>query len=222
LEKGEFREFPLTPPVVVRFGLGSITAVKEWARFELRHTNDLYWTAAMNVRKDIDKTNTHIAIHRSGEIVRSRYVNNMKVNSKRLGNIFDQKTHSMEIECGKELLEPGYLYHGLKTLGHHKKTLRAIIVECLDTKLVNSRLSYALQIFAETGNKQAIKHAASLGESFCASDRRSHLYIFFWRNMALALSMTFTEGDQPIDVQMVHEADSHPHKLKRLFSEDTL
>ena len=222
MKEGEIREFKLTPPVVVRFGLGSTVAIKRWGRFELRQTGDMYWIDAMNIRKDVDKTNTHIALHRSGEIVSSRYVNGEKVSSHCLGKIDARMGQAVELCRGQELLEPGYLYYGLKTLEEQKKTPPAVLVECLDSKLVNSRLYYSLDIFPKVGNEKVVEYAARLSQPFCAGDQRSHLYIFFWGKMALAVSMRFTEGDQPIDIQRVREADSHPHTLKRLYFEENL
>lgn len=222
MKEGEIREFKLTPPVVVRFGLGSTVAVKQWARFELRPTNDLYWTDAINIRKDVDKINTHVSLHRSGEIVSSRYANGEKVSSHHVGKIDARMGQAVELRRGQELLEPGYLYYGLKTLGWQKVTPHAILVECLDGKLVNSRLYYSLDIFPKVGNEKVAEYAARLSQPFCTGDQRNHLYIFFWGKMALAVSMRFTEGDQPIDVQRVREADSHPHTLKRLYFEENL
>ncbi len=223
LKEGEIREFKLTPPVAVRFGLGSTVAIKRWGRFELRQTGDLYWIDAMNIRKDVDKTNTHIALHKSGEIWSSRKVNGETVSLHHVGKIDARMGQAEELhQSGQELLEPGYLYYGLKTLEEQKKTPPAVLVECLDSKLVNSRLYYSLDIFPKVGNEKVVEYAARLSQPFCAGDQRSHLYIFFWGKMALAVSMRFTEGDQPIDIQRVHEADSHPHTLKRLYFEENL
>ena len=72
--KAEIREFNLTHlPFTVRFGLGSTEAVKRWARFELTKKGELLWTDAMDIRRDVDTTDKHITVHKSGRIVSSIY-----------------------------------------------------------------------------------------------------------------------------------------------------
>ena len=225
----EIREFELTTlPFVVRFGLGSIKAVKRWSRFELTESCDLYWTYAIDIRPDIDKTNTHTSVHKSGKIVLSRYQNGKKVKSRAAGSIgasLQQITKPCEVRSGSEKLEPGYLYHGLVTLTEKDKGQGPgkVFVACLDEKLVDSRLLFSLDLLPWVSRGKVIEYVTKTNEKwpFNVDDPRSHLFIFHRGNVSAVVTMKFTEGDCPIDIQRVLEADKHTHSLKRLFVEDT-
>ncbi|MEE8414115.1 MAG: hypothetical protein V3R96_06145, partial [Dehalococcoidales bacterium] len=150
----------------------------------------------------------------------TRQKNGLNGNSKYLGNINTNKEPAMEIIHGQELLEPDYFYHGLKTIEEGEKT--TLLIECLDDMLVKSRLYYSLAIFSRIQKEKIIEYYAGLSQPFCADDQRSHLYIFPCKKITLAVTMRFAEGDQPIDVHAVNEADRHPHKLKRMLLEENL
>jgi hypothetical protein len=219
-------------PYTARFGIGSTKPIKRWARFTLMESGDLYWTRAIYVRKDCDSTNIHISVHHSGEIYSSRYVGSgdelKKVHSRKVGDIggpFRGITGRHQVENGNELLEPGYLYHGLPTLTDktQKADTQNKFVACLDEQLVNARLYYSLDLAPWTGeDKTTVYLMTGRNQLFAENDPRCHAFIFHRGNVSAVVAMKFTEGDCPIDIQLVLEADKHPHPLKRLFVEDTL
>jgi hypothetical protein len=226
----EIREFELTAlPFVVRFGLGSAKVAKRWSRFELRASGDLYWTHAFDIRRDIEGTNKHISVHKSGKIVSSLYQEGKKIKSgstSSIGVSFRQITKPCEVISGSEKLEPGYLYHGLVTLTDKEKGQGPgkVFVACLDEQLVDSKLHFSFDLLPWVSSGKVIEYMTKQNENrpFDENDPRSHLFIFHWGNVSAVVTMKFTEGDGPIDIQRVLEADKHIHPLKRLFFGDTL
>lgn len=224
----EVREFRLTTSsFVVRFGLGSTEAVKRWARFELKRSGDLIWTQACDIRRDIDSTNTHISVHKSGEVHSSRYQGERKVHSHAVGNMgasFWQITKPYQVISGSELFEPGFLYYGLGTLtdNQRRQAPDRVFVACLDPQLVNSRLHYSFDLQPWVDKEKVIEYLIEQNRPFALNDPRSHLFTFCWRHVSAVVTMKFTEGDGPIDIQQVRGAGEDIHPLKRFFFEETL
>lgn len=219
----EIKEFTLAKlPVVVRFGLGSAEAVKRWSRFKISKTGDLYWVSALYIRPDVDKMNEHISIHGDGHIITSLYQNGQKIASLPHGNLgcsLTKITKPYHVTSGNEFFEPGYLYYGLIPVHDNEKreTSNRFFVACLDEELVNSRLHYSFDLLPWTKCEQVIDYATKLKTSFNLDDQRSHVYIFYYGEASIVVTMKFTEGDAPIDVQKVREADQRPQSLKRLY-----
>ncbi len=231
--EAEIRSFDIKKlPYTARFGLGSTEPIKRWARFTLMESGDLYWTRAIHVRKDVDGTNMHISVHHSGEIYSSRYVGSgdehKKVHSRKVGNIggpFRGITVPHQMESGNELLEPGYLYHGLPTLTDKAKKAdtQNKFVACLDERLVNSRLYYSLDLVSWTGEDEITAYLMTgRNQFFAENDPRCHAFIFCWERVSIVVIMRFTDGDSPIDIQKVTEAGQNAHPLKRFFHHETL
>ena len=226
--QAEIRLFDIKKlPYTARFGLGSTEPIKRWVRFELRKSEDLYWTYAHNVRKDCDSTNTHISVHRSGDIYSSRYIiierEEVRIYSSLIGDIggpFSGITEPHTISSNNENLEPGYLYSGLPTLEkkHKKINDHNEFIPCQDGLLANSRLHSSLDLVPWTG-KDEIKPYLIKKQNriFDDKDPRCHVFIFRWGNVSAVVSMKFTNGDGPIDLQKVAEADKYAKPLKRLF-----
>lgn len=214
-------------PYTARFGLGSTAPVKRWARFVLTDKGDLYWTRAIHVRKDVDSSNIHISIHESGEIFSSRYGVREGMLSKEasrlvgsMGSPFREITSPHQVEYGNELLERGYLYVGLPTLTEKNKKIdtQNDFVACLDELLVNSRLYYSLDLVPWTGEDEITAYLMTKrNQVFAENDPRCHVFIFCWESVSAVVTMRFTDGEDPIDMQRIAEADMHAHPLKRLF-----
>lgn len=224
----EVREFTLTKlPVAARFGLGSTEAIKRWSRFTVGKTGDLYWVNALYIRADIDKTNEHLSVHGSGQIMTSLYQGRQKIDSRPHGNLgcsLREITKPYHVTSGQEFLEPGYLYYGLVTLHGKDKvsTPDSIPITCLDDKIVNSRLHYSFDLLPWTKCEQVINYATQSKTPFNLDDQRSHIYIFYYEKASIVITMKFTEGNEPINIQKLHEADQHPQSLKRLLYHETL
>ena len=225
--EAEIREFNVTTlPFVVRFGLGSTEAVKRWARFEIRKNEELLWTYASYIRKDIDSTNKHISVHKSGKIVSSIYQGKGQEQKKNpshivgdIGGSLRQIKKPYQVTSGIELLEPGFLYYGLDTFTD-KQTRQAtgeFLIPCLDNRLVNSKLHYSLDLMPWIGSDQVIAYVSSQGRPFDMNDPRSHMFTFRCKEVAIVITMRSTEGNGPLDIQQVHVADKHKHPLKRLM-----
>lgn len=231
--KAEIRSFDIQRlPYTVRFGLGSTGPIKRWARFELRESGDLYWTRAIDIRKDVDTSNIHTSIHKRGGIFSSRYSGKgeqkRKYYSCKGGNIGDSLkdiTSPHLISYENELLEPGYLYYGLPTLKekHKKIDTRNKFVACLDELLVNSRLYSSIALVPWIKEEEIIAYlVARRDQAFTENDPRCHVFIFCWERVSIVVTMRFTGGDSPIDIQKVAEADKNAHSLKRLFHHEEL
>jgi len=229
----EIRSFDIKKlPYTVRFGLGSTEPIKRWGRFELGKSGDLYWTRAIDVRKDCDSTNTHTSIHESGEVHLSRYMGKgekqKKVYSGKaadIGSTLKDITGPHQVECGNELLEPGYVYYGLPTLTQKDKKIDAqnTFVACLDEYLINSRLFYSFDLLPWTDiDKLTTYLTTKQNQSFTKDNPRCHVFTFRWGNVSAVVSIKFTGGDNPIDLQKVAEAEKNAHPLKRLFHHETL
>lgn len=219
-------------PYTVRFGLGSTEPTKRWARFELNAKSDLYWTSAIDVRKDEDSSWIHTTVHQSGEIHSSRYTGKGKEQKKyysgKLGNIGDSLkdiTSPQVISSENELLESGYLYYGLPTLKekHKKIDIRNMFILCLDELLVDSRLYSAITLVPWIKEEEIIAYLVTKQcQSFTEDDPRCHVFIFCWESVSIVVTMRFTDGNSPIDIQKVAEADKNAHPLKRLFHHEEL
>lgn len=218
----EIKEFNVTiPRLIVRFGLGSTEAVKRWARFEIKN-DELLWTSSMDIRRDADTTNSHISVHKSGQVVSSRYQKGKKIASHSRGSIggsLGQIAEPYQVVSGHELFEPGYLYYGLVTRRDKEKgkAHSNVFVPCLDNKLVNSRLHFSFDLLPWANSEKVIEYATRQSPPFCTDDRRSHMYIFYWGKVPVVVTMKFTDGDGPLDIQRVCEADKYIHSLKRLY-----
>lgn len=219
-------------PYTARFGLGSTEPIKRWARFELRKSEDLYWFCAHNLRKDCDSTNAHISVHRTGEIYSSRYIiierEEVKIYSSLIGDIgglFSGITEPYTITSNNENLEPGYLYSGLRKLivKDRKTNTQNQFIPCLDDKLVNSKLYSCLDLVPWTEENEIANYLINKQDHvFEGNNPRCHVFIFRWGNVSAVVSMKFTNGDSPIDLQKVAEADRNAKPLKRLFHHETL
>ena len=228
----EIREFNVTTlPFVVRFGLGSTEAVKRWARFEIRENEELLWTNAGDVRRDIDKTNRHISVYKSGKIVSSIYQGKgqeqKKIHSYIVGDIggsLRQIKKPHQVTSGIELLEPGFPYYGLDTFTDKqiRQATGEILIPCLDNRLVNSKLHDSLDLVPWVGSEQVIAYVSSQGRPFDMNDSRSHMSTFRCGQATIVITMRFTEGDGPLDIQQVTEADKNKHPLKRLIHVERL
>ena len=224
----EIKEFHLTTPdFVISFGLGSAEPVKKWSRFKVTKSGDLYWTHAINIRRDIDRTDTHTSIHKSGAIVSSRYQGSKKVRAhfgNGIGASFQEIKKPYKVLSGNERFEHGYLYHGLVTLTDNDKrqSIKKLLIPCLDENLVNSKLDYSFYLLPWVISEKVTEYVIKQNQAFEVEDSRSHLFIFCCGGISLAVSIKFTEGDGPIDNQCVIEADKDIHPLKRLFHEDTI
>ena len=224
----EIKELPYT----ARFGLASTEPIKRWATFTLRKTGDLYYTSAIDLRKDEDSSWIHISVHQSGEIHSSRYTGRGEEQKKYysgkagdIGNAFQNIADPYEVLHSEEYLEPGYLYSGLPTLEkkHREKNDHNEFVPCLDKLLVNSRLYSTLDLVPWIGEDE-IKHylISKLNRIFDDKDPRCHVFIFRWGNVSAVVSMKFTNGDGSIDLRRVAEADRNAKPLKRLFHHEEL
>lgn len=231
--QAEIRSFDIKKlPYTVRFGLGSIEPVKRWARFELRKSEDLYWTCAQDVRKDVDSSWIHITVHQSGEIHSSRYTGKGEEQKKvyqseatDIGSTLKDITTPHQVVSGNELFEPGYLCYGLPTLTEKDKKTDSQnrFVACLDVLLVNSRLHYFLDLVPWISEDEIIAYLTTERNQFFAeNDQRCHAFIFGWERVSIIVAMKFTDGDNPIDLQKVAEADKNAKPLKRLFHHVTL
>lgn len=219
-------------PYTARFGLGSTEPIKRWARFELKKTGDLYYILAIDLRKDEDSSWIHTSVHQSGEIHSSRYTGRGKEQKKyysgKVGNIgdtFQNIADPYEVIHGEEHLESGYLYSGLPTLEkkHKKINDHNEFIPCLDELLVNSRLHSSLDLVPWT-TKDEIKNYLISKQNRIFDDKnpRCHVFIFRWGNVSAVVSMRFTDGDGPIDLQKVAEADKNTKPLKRFFHHEKL
>lgn len=219
----EIREFTLAKlPVAVRFGLGSAEAVKRWSRFTIRKNGDLYWVSALYIRPDVDKINKHLSIHKDGRIFTSLHQNGQRIASSPHGNLGCSLTKIAKpyhVTSGEEFFEPGYLYYGLISVCDNVKreTPNRFFIACLDENLVNSRLRYSFDLLPLTKCEQVINYVTKLKTSFNLDDQRSHVYIFYYGEASIAVTMKFTEGDEPIDIEKVRESDQRPQSLKRLY-----
>lgn len=228
----EIRPFSITKlPYTARFGLGSAEPVKRWSRFVLTEGGELYWTSAIYLRKDVDASNIHFSVHQSGEIFSSRYVGRGvkqgKVHSQKVSNMyvpFRKITRPQRVVSGEELLEPGYLYIGLRTLTEEDKRadIQNDFVACLDELLVNSRLRSSLDLVPCTSREEVIEYLSQQNQFFDINDPRCHVFIFCWESVSAVVTMRFTAGDRPIDIKQVTEAAKNRHPLKRLPFEETL
>lgn len=225
--KAEIREFNLTHlPFTIRFGLGSTEAIKRWARFKITKKDELFWIDAMDIRRDVDSTDTHISVHKNGKIVSSIYQGKSqerrKIYSHRvgdIGNAFRQIIEPHQVTSGNYHLQPSFLYCGLETLTDEqiREASGEIFVPCLDNRLVNSKLYYSLDLLPWVANEQVIAYASIHGRPFDINDPRSHMFIFRYGQAAIVITMRFNEGDEPIDIKQVTEADKDRHPLKRLL-----
>lgn len=226
--EAEIKSFDIKAlPYRVRFGLGSTEPIKRWARFEIRHSGDLYWTRGIDVRKDFDSSNIHTSIHKSGEIFSSRYYGKGEQKRKyysckvgEINNPFRGVIHPYQVVSANELFEPGYLYYGLPTLTEKDKNR---CIACLDELLVNSRLYSSITLLPWINEEEITTYLMTKqGQVFIENDSRCHLFIFYWERVSIAVIMRFTDGDSPIDIQKVVEADKNIKPLKRLFHHETL
>src|SRR3972149_2369662 len=139
--QAEIRSFDIKKlPYTARFGLGSIEPVKRWARFELRKSEDLYWTRAIHVRSDVDSSWIHVTVHQSGEIHSSWYTGKGEEQKKvyqseatDIGSTLKDIKSPYQVECGSEHLVPSYVYYGLPPLTQKDKKIDAqnTFVACL-------------------------------------------------------------------------------------------
>ena len=60
------------------------------------------------------------------------------------------------------------------------------------------------------------------GQAFTENDPRCHVFIFCWECVSIVVTMRFTSGNSPIDIQKVAEADKNAHPLKRLCHHEEL
>jgi hypothetical protein len=221
-----------TLPYTVRFGLGSTEPMKRWARFEISKSGDLYLTRGIDVRKDVDSSNIHTTIHKSGKIFSSRYSGKGEQKRKyyscevgEIGGPFKDVTHPHQVVSGNELFEPGYLYYGLPTLtDKDKKTdTQNRFVACLDALLVNSRLYSSIAVVPWINEEEITAYLMTKqGQVFIENDPRCHVFIFCWEHVSIAVTMRFIDGNSPLDIQKVAEADKNAHPLKRLFHHEEL
>jgi hypothetical protein len=231
--QAEIRLFDIKKlPYTARFGLGSTEPIKRWATFTLEKTGDLYYILAIDLRKDKDSSWIHTSVHQSGEIRSSRYTGRgeeqKKYYSGKVGNIgdtFQNIANPYEVIHGEEYLEPGYLYSGLLTLEkkHKKINDHNEFIPCQDGLLANSRLHSSLDLVPWTG-KDEIKHYLINKQNriFDDKDPRCHVFIFRWGNVTAVVSMRFTDGNSPLDIQKVVEADKNAKPLKRLFHHEKI
>ncbi|MBT9148969.1 MAG: hypothetical protein AAGB97_02670 [Dehalococcoidia bacterium] len=127
--------------------------------------------------------------------------------------------------CRNELLEPGYLYSGLPTLtdADKKTDIHNNFVACLDGRLVNSKLYYSLDLAPWAGEDKIAEYLTTKqNRLFDEDDPRCHVFIFCWGDVSVVVTMRFRDGEGPIDIQRIAEADEHTHPLKRLFHHETL
>lgn len=232
--EAEIRSFDIKSlPFTVRFGIGSTEPIKKWARFEIGKSGDLYWTRAIDVRKDVDSSNIHTAVHQSGEIHSSRYTGKGEKQQKHfysgnvgtIGSPLRDITSPHQITSENEFFEPGYLYYGLRTLTEKdKKTdTQNRFVACLDELLVKSRLYSSIVVTPWINEKEITAYLMTKqGQVFTENDPRCHVFIFCWERVSITVTMRFTEGDSPLDIQKVVEADKHAKPLKRLFHHEAL
>ncbi|OGO32657.1 MAG: hypothetical protein A2Z29_04770 [Chloroflexi bacterium RBG_16_56_11] len=230
--EAEIRPFDIKNlPYTVRFGLGSTEPIKRWARFEISKNGELYWTRGIDVRKDVDSSNIHTIVHQSGEIHSSRYTGKGEEQKKvyqseatDIGSTLKDIKSPYQVECGSEHLVPSYVYYGLPPLTQKDKKIDAqnTFVACLDEYLINSRLSYSLDLLPWTKREQVIDYASHSTTLFNADDRRCHMYIFYYGEASIVVTMKFIEGDTPIAIQKVLEADKNRKPLKRLFQHEKL
>jgi len=214
-------------PFEVRFGLGSEIPIKRWSRFKLNANGDFTWTRSFDIRRDESNTDIHISFHKSGKVVLSRYQHNKKVYSSVLqttGSSLEDIKQPVNIESGNELFELGYFYHGLKTVQDKdmKQTPKRAFIACREDRLINSRLYYSVDILPWTDRSNVRDYVTKTNSFFNTQDPRCHLFIFRLTSVSIVVTMGFTEGDSPVDVQHVHESDQHIHPLKRLFHHEGL
>jgi len=231
--EAEIRPFDIKNlPYTVRFGLGSTEPVKRWARFEISKNGELFWTRGIDVRKDVDSSNIHTIVHQSGEIHSSRYTGKgeeqkkvYQSEAKDIGSTLKDITIPHQVESGNELLEQGYLYHGLYTLAEKDKKTNThnTFVTCLDKLLINSKLHYFIILVPWTDKAEIIAYLMTRqSHVFNEDDQRCHTFIFRWERVSIVVAMRFTDGDSLIDSQKVAEAEKNAHPLKRLFHHETL
>ncbi len=232
--EAEIRSFDIKNlPFTVRFGLGSTEPIKKWARFEMSRDGELYWTRAIDVRKDVNSSNIHTTVHKSGEIHTSRYSGKGEEQKKHfysgnignMGSPLTDITSPHQISSENELFEPGYLYYGLRTLTEKdKKTdTQNRFVACLDELLVNSRLYSSFTLVPWINEEKIVEYLmAEKSHIFVENDLRCHLFTFRSGIVSITVTMKFTAGDSPLDIEKVFEADKNAKPLKRLFHHEAL
>jgi len=219
-------------PYTARFGLGSTEPIKRWATFTLKKTGDLYYILAIDLRKDKNSSWIHTSVHQSGEIRSSRYTGRGEEQRKyysseagNIGNTFQNIAGPYEVIHSEENLEPGYLYSGLRKLieKDRKTNTQNQFISCLDDKLVNSKLYSHLDLVPWTEENEIANYLINKQDHvFEGNNPRCHVFIFRWGNVSAVVSMKFTNGDSPIDLQKVAETDRNAKPLKRLFHHEKL
>lgn len=185
------------------------------------------------MRKDVDSSNIHTIVHQSGEIHSSRYTGKGEEQKKvirsgqvaNIGSALKDIAAPHQVVSGNELFEPGYLYYGLPTVTEKDKKAGSQnrFVACLDELLVNSRLYFTLLLVPLIDEIILISYLITeYSQTFIENDPRSHIFIFRLDRMSIVVTMRFTGGDNPIDIQKVAEADKNAHPLKRIFHHETL
>jgi hypothetical protein len=195
----------LTGAVIV---LGSDRPTKVWAKVRFGKSGDLYWMC--DTVKDVDRTDEHMSLHRSGEVWST-------VQGKRRKAMAIGSTNPKEVQSGTERLEEGYLYHWLPTF--QKAEAREEVAVCLDLSIVGSTLKCTVDMLnGEDG--EAIGNV--IGKRLNVNDPRSHALVFYHQGRTLILCLHFDGGTGPIEQSKVDEADSLVHQKKKLFAFDEL
>ena len=141
-----------------------------------------------------------------------------------MASSFELAKEPCRVKNGNELFQPDHFYHNLVTIQNRdtKITLGSTFVECLDSRIINSRLHYSCEILPWTSIENVVEYVTTKNLYFNIEDPRSHLYIFCRGDVSVAVTMKFMEGDGAVDIQKVYEIDKHKRPLKRLFLEETL
>lgn len=195
----------LTEAVIV---LGSDRPAKVWAKVRFGKDSDIYWM--YDTVKDVDRTDEHMSLHRSGEVwstVQGRRRKAMPIDSSNL----------REVQSGTARLEEGDLYHWLPTF--QKGGPKEEIVVCLDSDIVGSTVRFTVDLLNGEDSK-AIDNV--IDKRLDVNDPRSHALVFHHQGRTLIVCLHFDGGMGPIEPSKVLEADSSGNEKKKLFVFDRL
>lgn len=92
----------------------------------------------------------------------------------------------------------------------------------LNNRLINSRLHFPFDVLPWTCGENVTEYVTKENRFFDMQDPRSHAFIFCLDSVSAVVTMKFSEGDGPIDIEQVREVDRDIRPVKRLFHKDTL